>query len=136
MKKIIVLNALMFLLTHISIAQNGTFDFLETPDTTSVLDVVDTPPQYAAGEVALYTFIYQRLKFPPDSDMLECTVYVGFVVNEDGSLKNIAVKKGFNRAYNEEAVRVVSALPKWRGGKHQGRPRKVSWVIPIRFRFG
>ena len=101
--------------------------------TTSVLTIVDTPPEYVGGDVALYTYIYQRLKLPPDG-MTECTVYVGFVVNEDGSLSNVAVKKGFSRDYNEAAVRVVEKLPKWRAGSDKGELRKVAIVLPIRFK--
>ena len=71
-----------------------------------VKDIVDSPPEYVGGDAARYTFVYQRLRFPNNAEMVDCTVYVGFVVNENGSLSNIAVQKGFNRAYNEEAVRL------------------------------
>ena len=99
-----------------------------------VKDIVDSPPEYVGGDVALYTFVYQRLRFPNNAEMVDCTVYVGFVVNENGSLSNIAVQKGFNRAYNEEAVRLVEAMPKWKAGVHEGKATKVAWVIPIKFK--
>ena len=99
-----------------------------------VKDIVDSPPQYVGGDAALYTFVYQRLRFPNDAEMVDCTVYVGFIVNENGSLSNIAVQKGFNRAYNEEAVRLVEAMPKWKVGVHEGKATKVAWVIPIKFK--
>ena len=97
-------------------------------------DIVDSPPEYVGGDAALYTFVYQRLRFPNDAEMVDCTVYVGFVVNENGSLSNIAVQKGFSRAYNDEAVRLVEAMPKWKAGVHEGKPTKVAWVIPIKFK--
>jgi periplasmic protein TonB len=99
-----------------------------------VLTIVDTPPEFVGGDLALYTFVYQKLKFPSDSEMAECTVYIEFVVNEDGSLSNIGVKKGFSNAYNEEAIKVVAAMPKWRSGKHEGQARRVARVLPIRFK--
>ena len=101
---------------------------------TPVKNIVDSPPQYVGGDAALYTFIYQRLRFPNNAEMVDCTVYVGFIVNENGSLSNVAVQKGFSRAYNDEAVRLVEAMPKWQAGVHEGKPAKVSWVIPIKFK--
>ncbi|MDZ7876033.1 MAG: TonB family protein [Saprospiraceae bacterium] len=106
-----------------------------TPKSTHpVLNIVDTPPEYIGGETALYTYIYQRLKFPIDANMSECTVYVSLVVNEDGTLSNISVKKGFSHSYNEEAIRVVESMPKWRAGSHEGQLARVSRVLPIRFK--
>lgn len=97
-------------------------------------NIVDSPPEYVGGDAALYTFVYQRLRFPSNAEMVDCTVYVGFIVNENGSLSNIAVQKGFSRAYNDEAVRLVEAMPKWKAGIHEGKPTKVAWVIPIKFK--
>jgi periplasmic protein TonB len=101
---------------------------------TSILKVVDTPPEYVGGDVELYTFIYQRLRLPNDPNMAECTVYVGFVVKEDGSLTDISVKRGFSKWYNEEAIRVVESMPKWKAGRHEGKVRRVAKVLPIRFK--
>jgi Gram-negative bacterial TonB protein C-terminal len=99
-----------------------------------VLNIVDTPPEYIGGEVALYTYIYQRLKFPVDANMIECTVYVSLIVNEDGTLSNISVKKGFSQSYNQEAIRVVESMPRWRAGSHEGRLARVEKVLAIRFK--
>jgi TonB family protein len=102
--------------------------------TAPVLTIVDTPPEYIGGEVALYTYIYQRLKFPVDANMTDCTVYVSLVVNEDGTLSNVSVKKGFSHSYNEEAIRVVESMPRWRAGSNEGRLARVERVLPIRFK--
>ena len=40
-----------------------------------VKDIVDLPPEYVGGDAALYTFVYQRLRFPNDAEMVDCTVY-------------------------------------------------------------
>jgi TonB family protein len=128
MKSITFITLALFM-SPILYGQNNT----PTAHDTSVLTIVDTPPEYIGGDVALYTYIYQRLKLPPDA-MMECTVYVGFVVNENGTLSNVSVKKGFSRDYNEAAVRVIETLPKWRAGSHKGELRKVAMVLPIRFK--
>jgi periplasmic protein TonB len=133
MLKTITTIALCLFVVPILIAQNNetaTSKSLNLP----VLTIVDTPPEFVGGEIALYTYVYQKLKFPSDSEMAECTVYIEFVVNEDGSLSNIGVKKGFSNAYNEEAIKVVASMPKWRSGKHEGQARRVARVLPIRFK--
>jgi periplasmic protein TonB len=132
LKSILTIALVLFTLSFVT-AQSGQDDKVETPSPV-IFNIVDSPPEYVGGETALYTFIYQRLKFPVDLEMRECTVYVGFVVNEDGSLSNIAVKRGFGRDYNQAAVKVIEAMPKWRAGRHQGELKKVAKVLPIRFK--
>lgn len=133
MLKTITTIALCLLGVPILIGQNSEKITSKSPN-SPVLTIVDTPPEFVGGEIALYTFVYQKLKFPSDPEMVECTVYIEFIVNEDGSLSNIGVKRGFSTAYNEEAVRVVASMPKWRSGKHEGQPRRVTRVLPIRFK--
>jgi TonB family protein len=122
--------ALVLLFTHFLSAQPAPNKSEPLP----VLTFADTPPEYVGGDVALYTYIYQRLRFPPNAEMKECTVYIGFVVNENGSISDIAIKKGFSSDYNEAAVRVIKGMPKWKPGKQDGVARKVAWVMPIRFK--
>ncbi len=133
MLKTITTIALCLFVVPILIGQNREITTSKSPN-SPVLTIVDTPPEFVGGDLALYTFVYQKLKFPSDSEMAECTVYIEFVVNEDGSLSNIGVKKGFNNAYNEEAIKVVASMPKWRSGKHEGQARRVARVLPIRFK--
>jgi len=43
------------------------------------------------------------------------------------------VIKGVHPDYDKEAVRVISLLPAWKGGRHNGRPVSVRMVLPIKF---
>jgi TonB family protein len=133
MIKSIVTIALSLCMISVSVGQNGVS---VTPKSvnTQVFTIVDPPHEFVGGDVALYTYVYRKLKFPPDPEMVECTVYVEFVVNEDGSLSNVSVKKGFSRGYNEEAMKVVASMPKWRSGTHEGQPIRVARTVPIRFK--
>lgn len=56
-----------------------------------------------------------------------------FVVNEDGSIGNAIIKKGIGGGCNEEAIRVVMNMPKWKPGMQNGRPVKVYYTLPITF---
>jgi Gram-negative bacterial TonB protein C-terminal len=130
--KSVLTSTLILLFTQILMGQSNEV-YTEKKD-TSVLKMADTPPEYVGGDAELYTFIYQRLRLPNDANMSECTVYVGFVVKEDGSLTDVSVKRGFSKWYNEEAVRVVESMPRWKAGTHDGKVRRVAKVLPIRFK--
>lgn len=68
---------------------------------------------------------------------ISATVYVSFIVDADGTLRNIKVERGVPecRACDEEAVRVVKLMPRWNPGFQNGRPVAVRYCIPIKFRF-
>jgi len=61
------------------------------------------------------------------------TVYLQFIVEKDGSLTNIVVLRGVSPEIDREAVRVVSAMPKWKPAKQRGKPVRVRFNTPIKF---
>ncbi len=99
------------------------------------LDLADEMPEYEGGLSAMMKFIQKKIRYPraPQAMGIDGTVYVRFVVNGDGSVSDVRVIRGVHRDYDREAVRVVSMLPAWKGGKHRGRPVPVRMVLPIRF---
>jgi antitoxin component YwqK of YwqJK toxin-antitoxin module len=61
-------------------------------------------------------------------------IYVQFVVDEIGNISDIHIVSGLTQGpFADEAIRLVSAMPKWKPGMHNGRPVKVSYNIPIAF---
>lgn len=61
-------------------------------------------------------------------------VTVHFVVNADGSLSNIGIIRGVDPELDGEAVRVISAMPKWKPGTQGGKPVRVKYTVPVMFR--
>ena len=107
-----------------------------SPASQTVFDVVEVMPEFPGGDDSLNRFIKNTLKFPDierDND-IQSRVIVSFIVEKDGSLSNIAIKKGVNPAQDKEAIRVVQALPKFKPGRQQGVPVRVRYVIPIMFK--
>ncbi len=101
-----------------------------------IFTVVEQMPQYPGGEAAMMSFIRDHINYPDmerEND-IQGRVVVGFVVQEDGSLTDINVKKGVSSGLDKEAVRVVKMLPKFNPGKQQGKAVKVSFVLPIMFK--
>ena len=60
-------------------------------------------------------------------------VFVSFIINTDGSIQDVQVLKGVSDSLNDEAVRVVSRMPKWKPGLQRGEPVRVKFNLPISF---
>ena len=61
------------------------------------------------------------------------TVFITFIVEKDGSVTNIKVLRGIGGGCDEEAVRVVEAMPKWKSGMHEGKPVRVVFNLPVKY---
>ncbi|MCX6282275.1 MAG: TonB family protein [Bacteroidetes bacterium] len=96
---------------------------------------VQEMPSFTGGEAELYSFLSKSLKYPYDARDLgvQGKVYVEFIVERDGSISNVRIKRGIGAGCDEEAARVVSLMPKWNPGKQNGQPVRVLFVLPIRF---
>ncbi len=62
------------------------------------------------------------------------TVYVTFVVEQDGSIGNVKILRGVGDGCTEEAMRVVKGMPNWKPGKNHGMPVRVQYNLPVKFR--
>jgi periplasmic protein TonB len=97
--------------------------------------IAEVMPEYEGGMEALMKFVKRKLRYPatPRRLAIDGTVYVSFVVNGDGSVRDVSVLRGIHRDCDEEAARVISMLPGWKGGRQGGSPVAVKMVLPIKF---
>lgn len=104
-------------------------------DDTSVFSTIDVLPQFPGGLPALSKFLSENMKYPAEAkkNNIEGKVYCSFIVEKDGSVNDIQIKRGIGYGCDEEAVRVLSLSPKWIPGKQNGKEVKVSYVMPISF---
>jgi TonB family protein len=103
---------------------------------TTVLTVVEQMPVFPGGLEAMFKYLSTNIRYPAVAreNGIEGTVYIGFVVNADGQISNIVVKRGVAGGCTEESVRVVSKMPKWTPGKHKGKSVRVNFTLPIKFK--
>jgi protein TonB len=64
---------------------------------------------------------------------IQGTVYVTFVVERNGNVTDVKVLRGIGGGCDEEAIRVIQAMPPWVPGKQRGKPVRVQFNMPIRF---
>lgn len=104
-------------------------------DENKIWDHVEEPPVYEGGMEGIIKFIKKKMRYPagPRRQGIDGTVYVSFVINGDGSVSHVKVLRGIHADCDEEAMRVISMLPSWKGGRQNGRPVSVRMVLPIKF---
>ena len=80
--------------------------------------------------------VYQNLKYPEDAvrDGVQGRVMVDFVIEKDGKVTDVRVIRGVDPELDAEAVRVISASPKWKPGKMGGEKVRTSVTVPVEFR--
>lgn len=96
---------------------------------------VEIMPEFPGGYAALRKYLADHLNYPviAQENGVKGTVFVRFIVDRDGSIKNPFVLRGVDPALDKEALRVVNSLPKWRPGLQQGRAVSVFYTVPISF---
>ena len=112
---------------------------VEEPEEPEIFTIVEDMPEFPGGQKELFKFISKNIKYPPMAreNGIEGTVYIGFVVMEDGSIEQVQVKRGLaggGAGCDAEAIRVVNKMPKWNAGKQRGKPVRVAFTLPIRFK--
>jgi periplasmic protein TonB len=127
---------LFFLLSLNLLAQND----LTKSDSTSqqqntVLTTVEVMPSFKGGEDKMYKWLGNNIKYPQVAKEtgISGTVVISFIVEKDGTITNAEIIKAIGGGCDEEALRVIEAMPKWIPGKMKGVPVRVLFTLPIRF---
>lgn len=117
---------------HHSLTISETHIYLEAYD----YDYVEEQPQFPGGDQAMLRFINNERRYPSSSYKtgIEGRVMCGFIVNADGSLSHVAVVRGVTDDLDDEAVRVISKMPRWKPGKVGGETVPVYCLLTIPFR--
>ncbi len=128
-----------------------------------VMTVVDEVPEFKGGMQELFKWLGENIKYPKNAKENgdEGTAYIGFVIEKDGSISNISVKRSAKQTsidtiqqidpvtyvsrtkivqnirgedLDDEAIRVIAIMPKWKPGKHKGKAVRVAYTLPIKFK--
>lgn len=101
-----------------------------------VLTYVEQMPEFSGGQPALLAYLQKNIRYPDDAreQGIQGKVFLSFVVDETGRVKDVKVKKGVYPSIDKEALRVVKAMPLWKPGIHNGKPVNVQFNLPISFK--
>ena len=117
-------------LSDLNQAQKQVVEEVEKPFT-----VVEQMPEFPGGDEARVKFLRDNMKYPQmaKESGISGTVYVTFVVSKTGQISDVKVLRGIGGGCDEEAVRVVRAMPGWIAGKQNGKAVPVQFNLPIKF---
>jgi protein TonB len=97
--------------------------------------VVEQLAEYPGGMKAMIEFLSNNLKYPAAAvrSNISGKVFLSFGVDKNGNIYDVTVTKGIGFNCDEEAVRVVKAMPKWKPGRQSGNAVKSRFNLPIAF---
>ena len=122
----------MLFTSHFACAQEAQ----EQAQEEQVFVMVQVMPSFPGGKEAQDAFIKANLKYPQSARNagIEGRVLCEFIVNTDGSLADIHVKRGINPEMDQAAIEMLQAMPKWEPGRQGGKDVRVRMTLPVNFR--
>ena len=98
-----------------------------------VYEYIENMPTFNGN---LNQWLLQNMKYPVEAmkKKEQGKVIVQFIVSENGEVSEPKIIRSVSPALDEEACRIVLAMPKWNPGKLKGKPVAVRYMLPITFR--
>jgi protein TonB len=107
------------------------------PDSARVFTVAEQMPEYPGGTEMLQRFLSENIKYPPmeSENGIQGTVFITFIINRKGEIKDIRVMKGVKDGpgLEKESLRVIKLMPNWIPGKMNGKPVNVQFSVPVKY---
>lgn len=99
------------------------------------VSIQQTQPEFPGGPDSLQKYLVFNLVFPKDAHnaKVQGKSYVSFKVGRDGQLSDVRVLNKLHPALDEEAVRLVKAMPNWVPGTISGKPADMQYILSIDF---
>ena len=99
----------------------------EEEEEDEIFMIVEEIPEFPGGEDALHNYMLKHTKYPKAAkkNKVSGTVYVQFVINENGEISDVQIPQSIDPALDREALRVVNGMPNWIPGKIRGNPVKA-----------
>ncbi len=126
-----------------TVTVEGDKDIVDLPDENPVVGdeegkiftVVEEMPGFPGGEAKLFEYLQKNIKYPPVAreNGIQGRVYVTFVVDKEGKIRDAKILRGIGGGCDEEALRVVRTMPQWKAGRQNGRSVQVQYNLPVNF---
>jgi TonB family protein len=101
-----------------------------------VFMIVENMPTFEGGDVQKFSnWVKTRIKYPEAAAKagIQGKVFIGFVVEPDGSISNVTILRGVEKSLDDEAVRVVQSSPLWKPGSQRGANVPVRFSITVNY---
>lgn len=131
-----LLTLLISLLSLSSFCQEE--NIFDTTNTVYDLVAIEDPPEYPGGQDAMMKFLSKNSRYP-DAERkqgIQGKVFVTFVIDKKGNVTHAEVYKGVKGGpgLDEEGLRLVNMMPRWKPGKQNGKLVRVRYILPLHFK--
>lgn len=95
---------------------------------------VEEMPSFIGGEEKLFKYL-SKIKYPAIAreNGISGQVYVTFVIDKDGKIKDVKLLHGIGGGCDEEALKVIRNMPDWKPGRQNGQNVSVLFNLPVNF---
>ena len=129
--KLVLATTALFLVNVEDCFAQQVADSLNLTPNIGVVASVDNSPEFPGGPSAMLQFIEKSYDVP-GSAKRDGKIHVGFVVKSDGSLSDVMIKRGLTPILNNEALRVVRTMPRWKPARKDGHAIDILMTLPIK----
>lgn len=106
----------------------------EDPKTEAKEMPVQREPEFPGGQDAWLNFLRKNLYAPSELEPGETkTVAIRFDVSEEGVVTNFHVIKSAGSVFDNEVIRVLRKMPKWKPAIQNGQPVARAFTQPVTF---
>ncbi|PLW93301.1 MAG: energy transducer TonB [Marinilabiliales bacterium] len=114
------------------------FQGVQAQDEEPFFVVVDQMPEFPTGQQGLGDYIKSNLSYPRTAldAKVEGIVIASFIVEKNGSISNVEIVRSLGYGCDEEVIRLIKMMPKWKPGKKDGKAVRVKLSIPVQFKRG
>ncbi len=136
LKKSLILSLLSQCLSMFAQSQNNLSDstqYVPLIDSISKVEyyyIVDSMPEYPGGQNAMIKFFMNHFNYPPEMDVC-CKIYTEFIIDTCGNMTHINILRGLQEDFDQETIRVLKLMPKWKPGKLNGKPVNIKYTFPV-----
>ncbi len=106
------------------------------PEPPSIFLSSEVMPEFTGGISKMYKWLSKNVRYPKEASRngIEGRVIVSFVVEKDGQITGVEILKGIGFGCDEETLRVITKMPRWKPGKQNGTPVRVKYTLPLSFK--
>ncbi|MFD2572844.1 TonB family protein [Spirosoma soli] len=100
-----------------------------------IFTVVEHQPEFPGGIKKLGNYLQENLRYPAAAQKanVQGRVFLSFIVTKEGDIADVKLLKGIGFGADEEAIRVLKAMPRWQPGRQNGKAVNVRYNVPINF---
>jgi TonB family protein len=114
---------------------NYLLDNTANQDNGPVYMYCEKMPEFPGGELAFFMYVRKNVTYPKSaiSDKKEGRVVIKFIVRVTGEISDVQLIRSIRKDMDNECIRVISGMPKWKPGMINDKPVSVSYSVPVRF---